>query len=55
MSKKEKNTEVSESRRKFIKKAAYAAPVIVTLAVAPGMHAYGSQNSTPPVNNNPQL
>ncbi len=45
MSKKEVKTEVSESRRKFIKKAAYAAPVIVTLAVAPGMHAYGSQNT----------
>jgi len=52
MSNKEIKTEVSESRRSFIKKAAYAAPVIVTLAVAPTMHAYGSQNQssggTPP-------
>ncbi len=47
MSKKDTN-EVSESRRKFIKKAAYAAPVVVTLAVAPGMHAYGSVNNGTP-------
>ena len=47
MSKKEVKTEVSESRRKFIKTAAYATPVVITMAVAPSVHAYGSQNTSP--------
>jgi len=44
MNKKKVKTEVSESRRKFIKTAAYATPVVLTMAVAPSVHAYGSVN-----------
>ncbi len=52
MSKKQTNTDVSESRRKFIKTAAYATPVVLTMAVAPGVHAIGSQRSTAPITGN---
>jgi hypothetical protein len=35
-------TQTNESRRDFIKKAAYTAPAIVTLSALPTMHAVGS-------------
>jgi hypothetical protein len=35
----------NQSRRDFIKKAAYTAPVIMTMSVAPQVHAYGSVES----------
>lgn len=50
MSKKETT---NESRRDFIKKAAYTAPVIMTIAVTPAMAAVGSSTgntNTPPPN-----
>ena len=37
-----KNTETNESRRDFMKKAAYTAPVIMTMATVPTMAAAGS-------------
>ena len=43
-----KKTETNESRRDFMKKAAYTAPVIMTMAAVPSMHAVGSV-----VNNDP--
>lgn len=50
----EKETQTNESRRDFIKKAAYTAPVIMTMAVAPTVHATGSSNTQrPPVVNPP--
>lgn len=51
MSKKETT---NESRRDFIKKAAYTAPVIMTIAVTPAMAAVGSSTgNTPPPNQGP--
>ena len=47
MNTKETRTEVSESRRKFIKTAAYATPVVVTMAVAPSVYANGSAGPAP--------
>ena len=46
-----KKTETNESRRDFMKKAAYTAPVIMTMAAVPSMHAVGSVvngGGTPP-------
>ena len=40
----EKETQTNESRRDFIKKTAYAAPVVMTMAVVPTVHAVGSVN-----------
>ena len=48
MSKKE--IETNESRRDFMKKAAYTAPVILTMTALPTMHAVGSV-----VNNDPTV
>ena len=39
-----KDTGTNESRRDFIKKAAYTAPVIMTLTALPTMQAVGSTN-----------
>ena len=47
---KKKNDEVEEardSRRTFLKAAAYVAPVIVSLQAAPSFAAFGSQNTAP--------
>lgn len=37
-----KNETTNESRRDFIKKAAYTAPVILTMTAVPTVHAVGS-------------
>lgn len=39
--------EHSSSRREFVKKAAYVAPVILTLQAAPSYAKAGSQNGKP--------
>lgn len=49
MNKKETSTETNESRRDFIKKAAYTAPVIMTLTALPTMHAVGSTTNSGPL------
>jgi hypothetical protein len=43
------------SRREFVKKAAYVAPVVVTLAVAPSYAKAGSQKVTPKPPKPPKL
>lgn len=35
-----------KSRRDFIKKAAYTAPIVMTMSVAPTVHAYGSSSTS---------
>jgi hypothetical protein len=43
----EKETQTNESRRDFIKKATYTAPVVMTMAAMPSLAAAGSVNSGP--------
>ncbi len=43
----EDNKKTNESRRDFVKKAAYVAPAIVTLSALPTMHAHGSIGQQP--------
>ena len=38
----ESKTETNESRRDFLKKAAYVPPVIITMTALPTQYAYGS-------------
>jgi hypothetical protein len=59
------NSESNESRRSFIKKAAYIAPVVLTLKALPSFAAQGSNNGVgqrvldnqppgdPPINDGP--
>jgi len=42
-----KDDEQKASRRRFLKRAAYAAPILVTLAAAP---AFAQTGSGPPIN-----
>ena len=42
------NTKKQQARREFVKKAAYVAPVIVTLAVAPAYAKHGSEKPKGP-------
>lgn len=44
---KKKEEQANESRRDFIKKAAYVPPAVITLAAMPTMHAHGSVNQDP--------
>jgi len=53
MNKKETSTETNESRRDFMKKAAYTAPAIITLAALPTMQAVGSTVSQTPTRTGP--
>lgn len=48
-------SEHNESRRKFIKKAAYVAPVVLTLNATPAIATYGSnqKGSNGPGSNKP--
>jgi hypothetical protein len=39
---------MDDSRRKFVKKAAYIAPAVLTLAVAPAYAKAGSTKGIPP-------
>lgn len=43
----------SDSRREFLKKSAYAAPAILTLAAAPAIAEIGSPNISQPPGSNP--
>ena len=43
-----KNTETNQNRRDFIKKAAYIAPAVLTIAAVPAFASSGSGYTQPP-------